>query len=117
MRRWIPFLLLALVALGLFVPALGGDQVFFPMHTELLEPWRSAQTPEHLAQLEDCFNPEITDKNFLFHPDTQLMVEALAQGATGLVFLVSGEVTSFNGRNYLLPRVARRRFVDGNLRK
>ena len=53
----------------------------------------------------------------LLNMNTQLMVEALAQGATGLVFLVSGEVTSFNGRNYLLPRVARRRFDDGNLRK
>ena len=53
----------------------------------------------------------------LLNMNTQLMVEALAQGPTGLVFLVSGEVTSFSGRNYLLPRVARRRIDDGNLRK
>ena len=53
----------------------------------------------------------------LLNMNTQLMVEALAQDSTGLVFLVSGEVTSYNGRNYLLPRVARRQLDNGNLSK
>ena len=35
----------------------------------------------------------------------------------GGVFLVSGEVTSFDGENYLLTRVATRRVDTGNLRK
>ena len=33
------------------------------------------------------------------------------------VFVVSGEVTAFNGENYLLPRVAMRMTDTGNLRK
>ena len=53
----------------------------------------------------------------LLNMNTQLMVEASAQGATGLVFLVSGEVTSFSGRNYLLPRIAQRRIDSGNMSK
>ena len=53
----------------------------------------------------------------LLNMNTQLMVEAVAKDATGLVFLVSGEVTSFSGRNYLLPRIAQRRIDSGNLSK
>ncbi len=47
----------------------------------------------------------------------ELMVEASACGTTGLVFIVSGEVTAFKGESYLLPRAARRRIDSGNLRK
>ena len=39
------------------------------------------------------------------------------EGQTGLVFLVSGEVTVFLGENYLLPRAALRRVDAGNLRQ
>ncbi len=47
----------------------------------------------------------------------ELMVETGIHGRTGLVFLVSGEVTAFEGENYLLPRMAMRRIDTGNLRK
>ncbi len=42
--------------------------------------------------------------------------EAQRGGSEGLVFTVSGEVTLFFGKNYLLPRVATRRVDLGNLR-
>jgi len=47
----------------------------------------------------------------------ELMLQALNLGEHGLVFAVSGEVTLFKGRNYLLPRVALRRMDSGNTRK
>jgi|GEM_PF-1923251 len=53
----------------------------------------------------------------LLNRNVELMVQAAAQDSTGLVFMVSGEVTVYNGQNYLLPRVARRVITSGNLRK
>ncbi len=60
------------------------------------------------------------------HPETPLrllpsqgvetMVQMSRRRATGPVFLVSGEVTSFYGDNYLLLRAVRRRVDTGNLR-
>ncbi len=47
----------------------------------------------------------------------ELMLQAARRGANGLVFLVSGEVTAFQGDNFLLPRVAVRRIATDNLRK
>ncbi|GAF78086.1 unnamed protein product [marine sediment metagenome] len=47
----------------------------------------------------------------------ELMARVAQRGVSGLVFLVSGEVTLFQGENYLLPRVATRRIDTGNLRK
>jgi hypothetical protein len=47
----------------------------------------------------------------------ELMLRASARGGGGLVFVVSGEVTLFEGENYLLPRVAMRRIDTGNTRK
>ncbi len=44
------------------------------------------------------------------------MVEATRPGSSGLVFIVSGQVTVFENENYLLPRIARRRIDAGNLR-
>lgn len=49
--------------------------------------------------------------------NAQLMVQSTRRGSAGLVFIVSGEVTEFNGENYLLPRAAIRRIDLGNLRK
>ena len=49
--------------------------------------------------------------------NVELMVEVSDRGTTGLVFIVSGEVTAFKGESYLLPRAARRRIDSGNLRK
>lgn len=45
----------------------------------------------------------------------ELMVEAATHSSTGLVFFVSGEVTAFEGENYILPRMAMRRIDAGNL--
>lgn len=47
----------------------------------------------------------------------ELMSRAAEHETYGLVFLVSGEVTLFQGENYLLSRVAMRRIDTGNLRK
>lgn len=49
--------------------------------------------------------------------NTELMVRAWDRNNIGLVYIVSGEVTLFNGENYLLPKVAIRRIHSGNLRK
>ena len=45
------------------------------------------------------------------------MIDAAERDSIGLVFLVSGEVTRFEGGNYLLARAAMRRIDPGNLRK
>ena len=49
--------------------------------------------------------------------NTELMVRAAEGPGAGQVFVVSGEVTLFEGENYLLPRVAMRRIDSGNLTK
>jgi len=46
----------------------------------------------------------------------ELMIEAAAQGRDGLVFVVSGEITAFEGENYVLARTVMRRIDSGNLR-
>lgn len=48
---------------------------------------------------------------------TELMVRTSARHTGGVVFTASGEITSFFGKNYLLPRAVTRRFASGNLRK
>lgn len=55
----------------------------------------------------------------VLHPNqtVELMIKTSEQGAKGLVFLVTGDVTLFQNRNYLLPRVAIRRIDSGNLTK
>lgn len=47
---------------------------------------------------------------------TETMVTATEQEGVGVVFVVSGEVTQFEGENFLLPRFATRRVEMGNLR-
>ncbi len=47
----------------------------------------------------------------------QTMVDDAALGGGGSVFTVSGEITLYEGENYLLPRVALRRIDIGNLRR
>lgn len=49
--------------------------------------------------------------------NTELMVRSAEGVGAGQVFIVSGEVTLFEGQNYLLPRVAMRRIDAGNFRK
>ncbi len=60
--------------------------------------------------------PELPMK-LLRNQNVELMVEASRRGELGLVFVVSGEVTVFNGENYLLPRTVMRRIDSGNLTK
>jgi len=45
------------------------------------------------------------------------MVKESQHRSGGVVFTVSGEVTLFEGENYLLPRVTTRRADTGNLRR
>jgi hypothetical protein len=47
----------------------------------------------------------------------ELMARMAERESTGLVFVLSGEVTAFEGENYLLPRMVRRRVDLGNLRR
>jgi len=47
----------------------------------------------------------------------EMMVRTAERGASGLVFVVSGDVTLFEGENYLLARAATRRMDLGNLRR
>lgn len=49
--------------------------------------------------------------------NTDLMASAWEHNSIGLVFIVSGEVTLFQGANYLLPGLAVRQIDSGNLRK
>ena len=82
-------------------------------------PGRLTSSPDGWVFVFESDRPDYPEPPMalLLNMNTQLMVEALARDSTGLVFLVSGEVTSFGGRNYLLPRVAQRRIDTGNLRK
>jgi hypothetical protein len=47
----------------------------------------------------------------------QFMVELYERNPAGLVFTISGEVTDFSGRNYVLARSVTRRLDLGNLRR
>lgn len=47
----------------------------------------------------------------------ELMIAAWEENAHGLLFQISGEVTLFEGENYLLPHVAYRQIATGNVRK
>ncbi|MCH7840721.1 MAG: hypothetical protein IID38_10875 [Planctomycetes bacterium] len=49
--------------------------------------------------------------------NTERMVQAREREKVGLVFVVSGEITAFEGENFLLPRLAVQRIDLGNLRK
>ena len=49
--------------------------------------------------------------------NTERMVQAREQENVGLVFVVSGEVTAFEGENVLLPLLAVQRIDMGNLSK
>ena len=95
-------------------------QSLLPDGSPLVErPGRLVSSPDGWVFAFEADRPDYPEPPMalLLNMNTQLMVEASAQGATGLVFLVSGEVTSFSGRNYLLPRIARRRIDTGNLSK
>jgi len=61
-------------------------------------------------------HPELPMR-LLPNKNTDLMATAWKQNSIGLVYIVSGEVTLFQGENYLLPLVAVRRIESGNLRK
>lgn len=57
-----------------------------------------------------------TPMKLLPNLNLQLMAKATLNDSSGLVFIVSGEVTAFEGENYLLPRATMRRVDSGNLR-
>ncbi len=70
----------ALMALLLFAPALLGGRLFVPLHTDPLLPWRTHASPTAVAEERAAGNPELSDKLWLFHPDT---VEAAAMWRRG----------------------------------
>ncbi len=47
----------------------------------------------------------------------EMMLQTTEHGRSGIVFIVSGEVTRFKNANFLLPRAVVRRTENGNLRK
>ncbi len=61
-------------------------------------------------------NPEPPIK-VLPNSNLQTMMAAAQAEPNGLVFVVSGQVTIYDGENYLLTRAVRRRMTGGNLRK
>jgi hypothetical protein len=72
--------LFALLALALFAPALAGGRLFFPVHSERLLPWRSNVPAERLAADRASENTALTDKLWLFDPDTSVAVAELERG-------------------------------------
>jgi hypothetical protein len=82
-------LLLAIVLYGAlaaaaFWPTLTGDEVFFPIHTDLVNPWRATTPQPLLAELEARANLVTTDKLWLFHPDNQVFARAVHEGRVPL---------------------------------
>ncbi len=71
--------------------------------------WTFAYESDHLDHPE----PPI---KLLPNRNLEFMVGAAEGVTTGLVFVVSGEVTVFQGENYLLTTVAMRRTTPSNLR-
>ncbi len=69
-----------LLALALFAPALLGGRLFFPLHTEPLLPWRTEVPLERISEHTARGNPELSDKLWLFHPDTELVAAAWRRG-------------------------------------
>lgn len=47
----------------------------------------------------------------------ELMIQLAERESRGLVFIVSGEITAYGGKNYLLTRAAMQQAGKGNLRK
>lgn len=67
----------------------------------------------------DSDRPDEPDAPLRILPSRSLeyMIEAGPSGASGLRFLVSGEITEFEGHNFLLVRAATRPLETGNLRR
>src|SRR5437870_13486524 len=70
----------ALVALVFFAPAFFAGRVFFPLHPEEQEPWRSDVPPERLQADEASDDPALSDKLYLIYPDTTLVVDQWRAG-------------------------------------
>jgi hypothetical protein len=68
------------LALALFAPALFGGRLFFPAHTERLLPWRTQVAPTRLADDRRSENLSLTDKLWLFDPDTALVEREWERG-------------------------------------
>lgn len=101
-------------------PGIAVKQSLLPDGSPLVErPGRLSTGADGWIFVFESDRPEFPEPpmQLLLNMNAELMVDTFTQGATGLVFLVSGEVTSFDGRNYLLPRIARRRIDTGNLTK
>lgn len=67
--------------------------------------------------VSDSDRPEEPEPPLRLLPNQRVELMVRESPRDGAVFLVSGEVTSFEGENYLLARVAIRRVDTGNLRK
>lgn len=83
--------------------------------------------PGRLIKPDDCWWTFVLESDHKDRPEPRLrllpcsrleqMVRAVENASTDIVFVVTGEVTVFDGENYLLVRVARRRTDTGNLKK
>jgi hypothetical protein len=82
-------------------------------------PGRVVQTGQWWTIIFESDNADRPEPPLRVLPNRVLegMVRTSERGAAGLVFLVSGEITAFQGENYLLARVAVRLVDLGNLSK
>jgi len=68
--------IMAAAALILFAELIFTDSVPFSAHTDVLTPWRNSLTTEQLDSALSRLNPTASDKNFSFHPDNQVTIDA-----------------------------------------
>jgi len=100
------------------VDGAGGRRVLLrERHPISMRPGRLVEEGGWWILVFESDHPDYPEPRMRVLPCKQLerMTDAIRGTTTGIVFIVSGEVTVYQGENYLLPRVARRRIETGNL--
>lgn len=98
----------------------GGSVVVLPDGTPLIRrPGRIIRDGDWWTFVFESSSAESFEQPLRLLPNKnlELMVSASQGSTSGVVLIVSGEVTAFKQRNYLLVRAATRRINAGNLRK
>ncbi len=72
------------VACVFFGRSFPSDQIFVPMHTHRLEPWRSDLSPERTAELKRGEVASASDTLISFRADDQATIDALREGRVPL---------------------------------
>ncbi len=79
-ERFIAALAYLAMAVAIFGRSFPSDKLYVSMHTQRLEPWRSAITPEHDVDLGSHEFDDASDKLISFRADDQFTMEALRAG-------------------------------------